>query len=294
MNSVEFYQEKVDKLGKNFKLSGPYRGAREKLNCLCLSCNHSWESLPENILRNGCPCCSRRLKWTKERLQEYLDRECKGLQVLSDNIKNSRTKIEIRCIKCSYEWLSSPSSFLKNGCPSCSNSLPLSLEVVQDRLDRSGRNIKVSGVYKTNQHPIVCTCKLCGNEWNSTPGNLFAGVRCKVCEPVVGGGFDYSKPALLYYLRVKDESGKNYWKIGITNSDIPKRFKRGGDMEKITTLYKFRFEVGAQAADAEKNILKIFKDFLVQDLNILKSGGNTELFNCDVLQMNHLKEEIDN
>lgn len=291
MNSVEFYQEKLDRLGKNFKLSGPYKGAGQKLNCLCLTCNHSWESLPQNILRNGCPCCSRRVKWTKERLQDYLDRESKGLQILSEDVKNNRTKIDMRCTECSYEWSTIPASILKSGCPSCSNNLPLTLEIVQDRLDRAGRNILVSGIYKNNEHPLLCTCKVCGNNWNSTPGNLLAGVRCKVCEPPAGGGFDHSKPAFLYYLRVREDSGTCYWKIGITNNDVSRRFKRAGDMEKITTLYKFRFELGAEAAKAEKNILKIFKDFLVKDLNILKSGGNTELFSCDVLQMNHLIKE---
>lgn len=285
-NGLQLYQNKLNALDKKFLLSGEYRGSDFKLNSKCLICEYQWESLPSNLIKNGCPSCNRKIKWTVATLQDSLDFSGKKLLIKSteEDYKNTRTKLDIECEVCNYSWKCSPSSFMKNGCPRCANTLPLTLEIIQNRLDATERDITVSGEYKNNLLNIDCQCNVCGGKWRCSTGNLLAGRSCMDCHPAIGGGFDYSKPGNLYYLRISDKNGV-YWKIGITNRSVKERFK--GDLSKITILYFHTFDLGSQAALCEKNILNIFKDYKAENITVLKSG-NTELFTKDVLQMDHL------
>lgn len=285
-NGLQIYQDKIDALGKKFHLSGVYTGSHGKLSSKCLVCEYEWESLPSNLMKNGCPSCNKKVKWTVQTLQDFLDFNKKNLVITSqeNEYKNKNSKLSLTCETCNYQWKCSPSSFLKNGCPNCANTLPLTLEIIQNRLDSTNRDIKVSGEYKNTLLNIDCQCTVCGGTWKCSTSNLLAGRNCLDCNPAVGGGFDYSKPGSLYYLRVSVED-KTYWKIGITNRSVKERFK--GDLNKITILYFHTFDLGSQAALCEKNILNMFKAYKAENVNALKTG-NTELFTKDVLQMDHL------
>lgn len=285
-DGLKIYQDKIDSLGKKFLLSGEYTGTKGRINAECLVCNYSWKSLPGNLVKNGCPACNKRVKWSVTTLQDFLDFNKKNLLITSPEsaYKNKNTKLDLICEVCEYKWACTPSSFLKNGCPKCANTLPLNLEIIQNRLDSTNRDITVSGEYRNNLLNIDCRCNICGGCWKCTTGNLLAGRSCMDCHPAIGGGFDYSKPGSLYYLRICDKD-QIYWKIGITNRSVKERFK--GDLNKITILYFHTFDLGSQAALCEKNILNMFKAYKAENVSILKSG-NTELFTKDVLQMDHL------
>jgi hypothetical protein len=220
-DGLRFYQDKLDSLNKKFQLSGEYNGTSEKVTSMCLVCGYSWESLPYNLIKNGCPCCA-------------LD-----------------------------TWLT--------------------MEVVQERLIQKGKTITVSGEYESYRSKVACSCNVCGLNWKAKiPTLLCTPTGCPTCAKT---GFDPNKPGYLYYLRVSD-SNQTYWKIGITNLSVKKRFRKS-DREKITILYCHKFENGLDAYSAEQNILSMFKAYKAENVSILKSG-NTELFTKDVLQMDHL------
>jgi len=41
--------------------------------------------------------------------------------------------------------------------------------------------IEILGEYKKTNAPVLCRCKLCGNEWNCSPNNIFSGRGCPKC-----------------------------------------------------------------------------------------------------------------
>lgn len=96
---------------------------------------------------------------------------------------------------------------------------------------------------------------------------------------VAYGGFDKSKKAILYYIKITDGE-RTLYKVGITNYSVEERFKK--ESRKIEIVRTISFENGIDAKNKEKNILNIYKNFLYKGRQILKSG-NTEIFNFDVL-----------
>ena len=98
-------------------------------------------------------------------------------------------------------------------------------------------------------------------------------------------GFDYASPGYLYYLRVQPDSGPPLYKIGITNNSVSDRFSNA-DMELITVLSQIYFDLGYDALDAEQHVLREFSGLKYQGAPIL-SSGNTELFEVDVLCLDH-------
>ena len=77
---------------------------------------------------------------------------------------------------------------------------------------------------------------------------------------------------------------KVYYKIGITNKSVKERFRTGDDLSKITVLSELHTE-GYKAARLERYFLDTFKEYRYQGEPILASGGNTELFVKDVLEL---------
>lgn len=126
--------------------------------------------------------------------------------------------------------------------------------------------------YISSSKKVIITCKEHG-EFKQTPNShLRSG-----CPSCAESGFDISKPAFLYYLKV---CGGIAYKVGITNRTIEERF--GGDMSKIDILKTWYFEDGLEAKIKEQRILKEFKYAKWTGSNLL-SDGNSELFAFDVL-----------
>src|SRR5690606_5557881 len=121
-----------------------------------------------------------------------------------------------------------------------------------------------------------------GHTFSSRASDLLAGSGCSVCRP---SGYKDSLPGTLYYLRVEHE-GEVFYKIGITNLSVNKRFNLL-ERSKIKILMQETYESGFLARLAEKQVLSVFKDFLIDDIKIFKKG-NTEIFNKDILCLDTL------
>lgn len=285
----EFYITQLEDFlinsGNKLAFVGDYLKAREKSLFLCNNCNTEFLASPNNILGGkGCPECAGR-NWTTEKLQTHLDGLGKSID-LKGNYIDSKTKILSVCRVCSHAWESQPGNLKKNGCPSCSRKIKGSIEKLQNRINLLGTGVLVSGEYKNKGAHVNCHCSICSFEWTTQPSALVRGTSCPSCART---GFNPSKPAYLYYLRVVS-GNETFWKIGITGKEIHHRF-HAADREKITLLYKHKFENGVLARSAEQNILRLYDDFRVKGRSdILYRAGNTELFYRDVLQMNHLED----
>ena len=130
--------------------------------------------------------------------------------------------------------------------------------------------------YKGVENKVNILCPLHG-AFEQLPGSHKSGNGCPACGEY---GFDGSKPAILYYLKIHD--GHAY-KIGITNSTVEERFKKY-ELPRIKVLSIWDYELGCEARHVENAILKKYSIHKYKGEPLL-SGGNTELFDKDVLNL---------
>ena len=132
--------------------------------------------------------------------------------------------------------------------------------------------------YTTAIAPIDVLCNNCSKVFTTTANKHLCGSGCTYC--CNGGGFDNSKPGVLYYLSINN--GEAY-KIGITNKSVQQRF-RAADLEKIKVVKTWDFALGLDARKAERYYLQTYKDKKYNGIPLLTTG-NTELFYEDVLDL---------
>ena len=134
--------------------------------------------------------------------------------------------------------------------------------------------------YIDTKTPILHEC-VSGHRWKVPPHDILQGKGCPTCS---NHGFDLDKPAILYYIKIETDNEK-YYKIGITNNSVNKRFAKDRD-KKITILLEEHFSNGKDAKDKECHILNTYKDKRADlQSKFLKSKGNTELFIGDILNL---------
>lgn len=289
-------QEQLDLLGKNFEVSGEFKKSTDLISVRCKLCSFEWQST-SNVLRRestSCKSCrengqrtsKERARFEKTKNNLVLNLYKKGLVLTSDYLIGQKT-VDVKCTACDRQWTTSTSSVGYNGCARCSKKETYTTDQFREYLESTGREIELLSEYKGAHVKVSCLCRACDTKWSVTPGNLKDGTGCPACART---GFDPSKPGYLYYLRIVEDA-ESYWKIGITNLTLKKRF-RPQDREKITVLNTIYFEDGATAYECEQNILKLYKEYKAYNVAPLKAG-NTELFLKDVLQMDHLLEVTD-
>ena len=285
----DIYFNKLEEFLKDSSISpvGRYIDRKTAMEFFCTDCEGTFKTTPHSIYNGSARCtyCSGK-NLNKKSIQIKLDKLDKNITVLSEYV-DSITHMECMCNVCGHKWTSTFSNLKSNGCPSCNKRVRWSTDTFKTEVE-SKKNLVVLGEYKNAKTPILCQCNSCSLVWNSHPTTLLkSGAGCPCCAK---SGFDPKKPGMLYYLRVSD-GDSTYWKIGITNNSVEKRFCSLQDKSKITILYCYVFESGSIARQAEKNILTLFSQYRAKNVKILKLCGNTELFTKDVLQMNHLVPE---
>lgn len=133
--------------------------------------------------------------------------------------------------------------------------------------------------YAGKSTPIKHEC-FNGHEWVVRPNDVLRGRQCPSCYQ--NCGFDGNKPAILYYIKVSKDN-EVYYKLGITNRNVHDRYAMDRDKE-ITPLMVEYFDSGHDAKNKEKAILQQYYDYRIIVNGFLNSGGNTELFEVDILQ----------
>ena len=194
---------------------------------------------------------------------------------------NNKTKVEIICSKHGSFW-QVPSDHKKGTkCPTCArigmalNKTKSITDVLHDFKEVHGDTYIYDHVhYKNAWTAIDIRCKVHG-VFSQTPEHHRRGSGCPACTAT---GFNPLKPAILYYVKVVTGEAI-YYKIGITNRSVKERF--GKDFYMITVLKEWKYEVGADAYQAEQNILKLNTEYRYTREPVLVCG-NTEMFIRDV------------
>ncbi len=132
-------------------------------------------------------------------------------------------------------------------------------------------NVKFAG--------MLCDVEIICREHGSfhqTPVNHLHGSGCPDCALT---GFNQSKPGILYYLK---DIVTGYYKIGITNRTIKKRF--GTKIKDIEILKIWEFKDGSDVYELEQFLHSEFSNYRLMNENFIGYGA-TEFFNRDVLNL---------
>lgn len=183
-----------------------------------------------------------------------------------------------------HEFEATPSNILKKetiGCKLCS-AIKMSEERIKsqslfiDQVREIHPGYSVIGEYLGCFRKVEVLCDK-GHTFKSRANDLISGSGCSLCRT---SGYKDNLPGILYYIRI-DHEGEVFYKIGITNLSLNKRFSLP-ERSKIKVLMQEVYDNGLFARLAEKQILHSFNEFLVRGVNVFKKG-NTEIFNKDVL-----------
>jgi hypothetical protein len=97
-----------------------YVSATTKAKFKC-SNNHTWLAIPHSVMISdaGCPYCSEKFPWTKERLNEKI--KTRNIELFGDYLGANR-KTTFKCIY-NHTWITKTANILNgSGCPKCSKS----------------------------------------------------------------------------------------------------------------------------------------------------------------------------
>ena len=230
----------------------------------------------------------------KKLTQEQFIVKCKevhGDLYYLDNVvyKNSTTKILVTC-KIHGEWETNPRNFIKGcGCPKCKGK-NLSLEEWVERFKvKHGDRYDYSkfiyiGVY--DKSTIICSNH---GEFQQNAHNHSNGQKCPICsreESYVNNTYynktlaerfkeSWSKiPCKLYIVKMYDDN-ETFFKVGITNQDITRRFRAYDTPYNIEVLQQIQTN-RYEAVIEEDRIIKINAENKYKPLNNFK--GYTECF----------------
>ena len=195
---------------------------------------------------------------------------------------NSSTKVVIICNK-HGEFTQTPNGHIcGRGCQVCAGNKKRTTEQFIQRAEEiHGTKYEYNNsVYTSLSNKVEIICKEHG-KFIQHAGSHIKGSGCPSCAKY---GFDPTKSAIVYYLRVSSDD-KVLYKIGVTNSTVQERFQ-GRDITKITILEVWDYQLGLDAYNHEQQILKQYKDYKYIGEPLL-SSGNTELFTSDVLGLDN-------
>jgi hypothetical protein len=274
-----------------------YRDSNSKIRATCPLHGDFWTQVASHLRgKYGCPKCGD-LASAQSRATDYeewlrLARERYGDRFEYDAASwNTHTNIGLkrfrfRCPDHGWQEMR-PDYHLRApmGCPQCGrmeggDKRRLTTEefIARGRARFHGKYTYERTVYRSAAEKLIVTCPEHGDFW-TLPNNHTAGHECARCVP---GGFDPNLPAIVYYLRIDAPYGALY-KIGITNLTVWQRYPYTSDQDRITILREWRYDLGADAAAHEREVLRKYEAYRYSGLPVLLGVGVTEIFTCDVL-----------
>lgn len=176
----EWYQEK----NGNITPYMVHTGSTVKYWWRCNKCGYIWKTSPRSRVDNdfGCANCNGNAPKTNAQFLAEL-------RLINDKItpleeyKGSAVKILCRCEQCMHEWMITPSKLLnRRGCPQCYlKSKIKSQESFLSEVEQKNPSVEILSNYQGIRKPILCRCKKCGYEYQTTPLQVLKGKKCKKC-----------------------------------------------------------------------------------------------------------------
>lgn len=125
----EEFEEKVRTNQPDLGILGQYKSCSEPIKVYCRKCGHEWSPLARQVMytKEGCPVCGKEKsaiartktpEWFDERLRE-INPDVRRI----GEYRNTKTRVEVTCLRCGHEWTPLPHNLLNGyGCPRCKRS----------------------------------------------------------------------------------------------------------------------------------------------------------------------------
>lgn len=282
-NNCTHHEEKTKEsinnklLPRNIELNDVYIDTTKSYNFRCLICGYEWVTSFSNIYYKNSTCKKCQCRSLDSINDELLLRNIK----IIDNYTTTKKPALFKCLACGYEWTAKVTHILhdKKGCRQCFITKNWwTKESINDELYL--RNIEMIGECSNIGHHSDFKCLTCGYEWDNVVNRVLNHKNgCPACAK---RGFNPKLPGILYYIKF-NFNNSFYYKIGITNFSVEKRFKKESvDMDIMWTEY---FDCGKDAFIKEQLILKEYNEYKYNGPKLLKTGGNTEIFIKDIFNL---------
>lgn len=198
----------------------------------------------------------------------------------------SRNKVTVTCKEHGdFEMLPTNHVSKKSGCPICAvkvrgyNQRLTTEEFIERSKKVHGEEYNYDNtVVKISSEKVAIMCKYHG-EFKVLPFDHMYGVHCPNCSRNGCGKINKKNKSIIYYVYLKYA---NRYKIGITGSDVSRRFRSEKSKRDIEVIYTAEVSTGALAYLVEQQIIKDYYTLLSKDKTKYMHTGNTELFEIDI------------
>jgi len=172
-------QQRLNDDGRDITLVEYGGGVREKSTFRC-SEGHEWDAAAHSVLQGcGCPHCAGNIPLTPEVIRQRLNDDERGITLVEYGGRTHK-KSTFQCSE-GHEWSAETSSVLQGcGCPHCAGQVPLTPEIIQQRLDDDGRGIILVEYGSTVNNKSTFQCSE-GHEWSAKTSNVIRGRGCPHC-----------------------------------------------------------------------------------------------------------------
>jgi Zn finger protein HypA/HybF involved in hydrogenase expression len=183
--SIDDIKIELKEINKNILiLSDSHKNSSTKLKCECLIDNHIWYAKWGNLKHGyGCPKCAGRVLKDIREIKNEIYKITNIIEIKTEKINKNTDKILCRCLIDGHEW-SATYGNLKNGqgCPRCANNIKKTYDKAVEDVYFINKNIEIiSKKYDGHNTPVECSCKKCGNVWNTRWSSLMSGTSCPLC-----------------------------------------------------------------------------------------------------------------
>ncbi len=269
-----------------------YVNTRTKVEILCPVHGSFWQLPSIHMQGRGCVVCGNK-RSGETRLKDKKIFENQAIMVHGNKYwyfsqyLNDSTKTQIYCVTCQKGFWQKPNAHLQgSGCPTCGRAkCHISKKLTPEEMEKRANEIHGNkywyfSPFIDRQSPVHIYCLKCSKGFWQIPAIHLNGAGCVTCAN--HGGFDPSKPGILYYLR---DTTNNLYKIGITNRTVKERFH--GKNKIIFLIKTWYFEKGVDALELEQFLHKECSGNQIINENFL-GNGSTEFFDSDILNLDTL------
>lgn len=262
--------------GSGIRMIGNYVNTSTRTRFECESKGHKWWTTANSVFAGTrCPTCGQRSPLSQTEVNERVP---PGIRMVGPMV-NTYTKALFVC-DTGHDWHARPADVMRgHGCPHCAGLMKLTAEIVNERI--AYRQLKLEGEYISSSKRATFSCAQ-GHRWEATPGSVLAGAGCSACAE---RGFNPSKPSTLYYIRITGDDGRRFYKIGITNLTVRKRY--GARKMKMISILKEWQHDGLVCQRNERRICRDYKEYRInkKDAPFSDADGYKETFSVDVLKL---------
>lgn len=267
--------EACNDLNLTFIKTGNEEGYKTRIFYCCNLCGKEHNARLGNLENGkGCPACKLETISNKRTNKDLVIKEmteileskqlCFKSFHKEDNTNNrGKTFIEYYCPICSQEAIITPTEVRRfKGCPKCNNHYTKTKEELLELLSKEclergyGYNLEtLIPNFNNTKSKIKIICPH-GHEYIPSIDNFLN--KKSDCPCMKKTGFDPTKPAYFYLLRITGSENSSWLKFGITNN-IKIRISafRRSYKASVDILYLVHFDLGVHSANLESVIKQI-------------------------------------